>query len=837
IVYKKDNPLSGTFTTSALLPILNSLSVNEKEVGANAFILQGIGNNFTSRTILRWKNIDLKTTFIDKTNISAEVPRELLAEAGEFPITAFTPPAGGGISNALKFDVIRGLNVRNIPLISRIVPPDKNNHLLYRLELETVGGAITIKEIKFQTTGSYQITDLKEEAFALKISENEILDDNDLTIATAKAVASNGSIIFNFEKSVLPPLLSKNKTSYLLLTVNIAKDAKAGNEIGIASTPLDNINFFEKVIKKGINPTEAGILQKIVPANPNAQAVSLLIKFFNAMGGKDWVKPWNLDAPVNTWQGVELDENGNVIAISLPENNLIGNLAEGLVIDGVILSPNLIYLNLSGNKIKGEIPPNIKEMTSLEYLDLSKNELSGNIPEEISNLSNLVTLWLAYNQFSGTNVNFSRLPKLRNLFLQFNSLDKLPDNIGDLSNLEMLSLKGNKFKTLPSTLANLKKLKYLDISENELEQVPVGVTVLTELEGLLMHKNFFRTIPQDLRNLNKLRLFTTYENFLQFGSLEPLRAWWNGQSRIDATYFPQGLIGSLQDVLLATGSPLTLRIAVTGTANRYIWFKNGVKISESTAPTFFVPSVTAQDAGVYNLQVINSLVPDLVLQSYEISVFVDCGTINEMNKPQIVMEGVSIFCSGETINTRLSIVEKPEITNYQWFVNGKAIANTNLNSILVSSAGRYQVQIITRDGCSLFSKEVAVDMLPDFSVEITQNQGILRAVVVGREINTYEWFLNGRLIENATQSTYQPLYQGAMRVYPNPSESIFYLETGKERVIKVRIFNAIGQFFDDKIKPLQNNKYEINLGNQVSGMFFVEVITDKGTTIQKLIKE
>jgi len=870
--YKKDNPLSAELTTAALLPTLASLNINEKEVGDNAFILQALGNNFTSKTILRWQGKDLKTTFINKNSLYADIPRELLAEAGIFNITAFTPPAGGGESNALQFQVIAVTNIISVPVVSRTVPPDKNDHLLHRIEFQVAGGDLSLKEIRFTTNGSYQITDLKNIAFTLKYSTDETLDNSDVTLASATAVNSRGSIIFDFSQSQSVPRLPKNKTSFLLLTVNIAKDAKAGNEIGIVSTNFDNIQFFGKVAKKGANPALAGTMQKIINVTPSPQDYSALLKFFNELGGKNWREPWNLNNPVNTWTGVELDEEGRVFAINLPNNNVTGDLSDALTNDGILVSINLRYLNLSGNRIIGRIPPNIGSLTDLEYLDLSKNELSGSVPPSIGNLTKLVTLWLGYNNLTTIDVDFSRLTDLRNLFLQFNEFDKLPDNIGDLKNLEVLSLKGNKFKTLPSTLGKLSKLKYLDISENELEQVPASITNLMDLESLLMHTNFFKTIPSDLLNLKKLNLFTTYDNFLEFGSLEPLRAWWSSQNKIDITYAPQVRIGRSQEITVEVGSSFTFNFPITGTANRYQWLKNGTNISLSNNSSLTIPAVAVQDAGIYILKVTNNLVPDLVLQSYEMILSVDCSNARQNIKPKITVEGASVFCNSEAVNTRLTTEIRPEISRYQWFLDGILIANANSNSIAVSDAGKYKVQIFTNDGCSLFSDaEVTISKLPAFTVNIAQNQGVLVAGVASKIISNYEWFLNGNLIPNATQASYLPIEKGSytvrvtdvdgcrstssavvlsnvtsseetiyeeqVRVYPNPSDAIFYLEIGKEKVTKIQLFNALGQYFNNKIRPLQGNSYEINLENQALGMYFVEITYQNGKVIKKLVKE
>jgi membrane carboxypeptidase/penicillin-binding protein PbpC len=312
-----------------------------------------------------------------------------------------------------------------------------------------------------------------------------------------------------------------------------------------------------------------------------------------------------------------------------------------------------------------------------------------------------------------------------------------------------------------------------------------------------------------------------------------------------------------------------LKIETTGTANRYQWFKNNVPIAGANSATFSIPNLTVQDVGTYTLQVNNNLVPALTLQSHSIVVIADCGQVQSGSKPIINVEGASVFCGLEPVNTRLITPENANISAYQWFFNGIQISNSN--RILAQDAGIYRVQIFTRDGCSLLSDEMKISVLPEYSVSLAQNQLTLQAIVTaGRQVSNYEWFLNDRIIPEATQGTYSPvevgtykvrvtdvngcrsisnslivnvvsaeenIYEGEISVYPNPSTAIFYLELGQEKANKIQLFNAIGKYYNEKITPISAKKYQIDLGNQALGLYFIEIVTDKGKIVRKIVKE
>ena len=73
-----------------------------------------------------------------------------------------------------------------------------------------------------------------------------------------------------------------------------------------------------------------------------------LVAFYDATAGAEWTNStnWTSDAPLYTWHGVTTGANGRVTGLSVPENN-----------------------------VSGEIPPVLEKLASLRRLDLGANQI------------------------------------------------------------------------------------------------------------------------------------------------------------------------------------------------------------------------------------------------------------------------------------------------------------------------------------------------------------------------------------------------------------------------------------------------------------------------------
>ena len=128
----------------------------------------------------------------------------------------------------------------------------------------------------------------------------------------------------------------------------------------------------------------------IIPDIPDVE-YAILCQLYEKTGGKDaWMEKWNTEeilANDDHWKGVSFDEDGHVVAITLPGNNLKGTLPKE-----VFGLPNMLRLDVSQNPgIGGRLEevlrldrPNV----TLQEIYMQRTGLSGYVPDLV-NLSGL----------------------------------------------------------------------------------------------------------------------------------------------------------------------------------------------------------------------------------------------------------------------------------------------------------------------------------------------------------------------------------------------------------------------------------------------------------------
>ncbi len=145
----------------------------------------------------------------------------------------------------------------------------------------------------------------------------------------------------------------------------------------------------------------------------------ILSIFFQATGGPDWFgsENWDTDAPLEDWQGVDVDADGQVVRLILYRNNLTGPIP-------TILAElaTLAHLELASNHLTGPIPPELGALTNLFHLGLFNNDLEGPVPPELGSLSNLTRLEIDRNALTGVTPNsFLELDGLSHFYFSRNA--------------------------------------------------------------------------------------------------------------------------------------------------------------------------------------------------------------------------------------------------------------------------------------------------------------------------------------------------------------------------------------------------------------------------------
>ena len=92
-----------TFTNPA--PTTTSISPTSQTAGATAFTLTVNGANFVTTSVVNFNGSARSTSFVNSSQVTAQITAADVATAGSFPITVTNPTPGGGTSNPQTFTV------------------------------------------------------------------------------------------------------------------------------------------------------------------------------------------------------------------------------------------------------------------------------------------------------------------------------------------------------------------------------------------------------------------------------------------------------------------------------------------------------------------------------------------------------------------------------------------------------------------------------------------------------------------------------------------------------------------------------------------------------------
>ncbi|CAM9320287.1 unnamed protein product [Scytosiphon promiscuus] len=263
-----------------------------------------------------------------------------------------------------------------------------------------------------------------------------------------------------------------------------------------------------------------------------------LLALYRSAAGETWYRNdnWDTDADLSEWFGVEVNDQGYVVELSLFENNLQGPIPAAL---GAL--HQLKKRQLYNCKLIGVIPKELGALTELEVLSIHTNKLTGVIPEEIGALRKLKELLLSRNKLHGKiPSSLGQLVSLEWLSLRDNEINgDVPAFLGQLGNLIRLSLRDNKLGGhIPKQLGALKKLETLYLNGNQLlGHIPEELGALIKLKVLgLSNNQLTGAVPKELGNLTALTYLGLNNNNLE------------GESRITRQFRNSVLIASIRPV-------------------------------------------------------------------------------------------------------------------------------------------------------------------------------------------------------------------------------------------------------------------------------------------------
>jgi hypothetical protein len=86
-------------------PAITSLNPASTQSGGEDFTLTVNGSDFVDGAVVQWNGAARTTTFIDETQLSAQINAADLTSQGSASITVLNPTPGGGVSNAVQFSI------------------------------------------------------------------------------------------------------------------------------------------------------------------------------------------------------------------------------------------------------------------------------------------------------------------------------------------------------------------------------------------------------------------------------------------------------------------------------------------------------------------------------------------------------------------------------------------------------------------------------------------------------------------------------------------------------------------------------------------------------------
>jgi hypothetical protein len=313
--------------------------------------------------------------------------------------------------------------------------------------------------------------------------------------------------------------------------------------------------------------------------------------------------------------------------------------------------------------------------------------------------------------------------------------------------------------------------------------------------------------------------------------------------------------------IICTGGSLQLS-ASSGTGFSYQWYKNGVQINGANGSTY-----TATSGG-----------------SYTVFIASPCGS--GTSSPTILTEntvsasvspaGTSTICSGATFTFTAN---SGSGYTYRWYRNNVLQSSTN-QSITVTSAGQYKVEVSINGSCPVMSNVAVLDVVnnptptisPSGSTTICtgQSQQFITNTFAGV---TYQWFRNSILIPGATGQSYVATQAGqykviqtangcsksisaqlavapcresvvisleaanSMAISPNPFNESFkiVIPSSDEGLAQIAIYDLLGKKIKQDFVPL-NVETEVTV-DAPSGIYFVQVNASGQRSTMKIIKQ
>ncbi len=111
-------------TTTNAVPTISQLTPLNVNPGSGAFVLTVSGSGFALNSVVRWNGEDRPTTFVNGTQLTAQISAADVAALNVVRVTVFTPTPGGGVTAPLDFYIGGPAAAVSAASYARVLAPD-----------------------------------------------------------------------------------------------------------------------------------------------------------------------------------------------------------------------------------------------------------------------------------------------------------------------------------------------------------------------------------------------------------------------------------------------------------------------------------------------------------------------------------------------------------------------------------------------------------------------------------------------------------------------------------------------------------------------------------------
>ncbi len=226
--------------------------------------------------------------------------------------------------------------------------------------------------------------------------------------------------------------------------------------------------------------------------------------------------------------------------------------------------------------------------------------------------------------------------------------------------------------------------------------------------------------------------------------------------RVTVNPLPTPSISATGATTFCNGGSVQLSSTATSGVN-YEWYNNKASISGSTTNSY-----TATSSGSYSLQMVNTATGCSNMSS-AIAV-----TVNSLPIANVTALGNTSFCQGGSV---ILVTDYDPSYTYKWSNTSGTLAGATKDTITAKQSGNYSVTATNGNGCSATSTALTVTAAALPSIKITRPasasvcQGAkLTISSIGTGVTTYQWMLNGNIINGANTDSIKPTQTGKYEV-------------------------------------------------------------------------